>query len=1146
MMTLTSCGFLNDTPVENQDLYISRDPLGPQCELDPDRFARILEEDIQDQIACLRENFDQFSRFVITQNPDTVDQSELSLFIRKFFASNSQTILKALKLMFELNMVMLRDHASTLSRNNVDAIAELMIEVNREAINITRILRAMTGPDAESLYPQAREDLLQAMNRLTSNTVVIINRTGKNPQTLNLRQFIIDLENDFDISNDVIDEKLVDSLLFVKKILVGGERGQINSDEVITLLEKSPAVLIEFFDFIFAKTSHFNNSKAELHRFYQQKIINLHDLIHPLDLELELFTEKDLFIIYDAIIGDNQERRDQFDLYRFKPIIQSFKANILGGPVDKYNVRDFRSLFLAANLGFEGTLFYDQFKLLTEDIKLIPPSEVLERRGAFEQLFKQLTNEIASRQSEIIELPEVFDLISFAKTVDAELDELNIGSELLDIIGALKVHFVGGESAVFKRSEWLAFQQDFSNYATLYYNLYYLLPVVDATSSSIPELLADVVQSLEEIPRNPRQSGTFLTRAQVHTLMKEVIPDTNQRTRYQNLIDSFTTNILRSSPLEITVSDYKKVLSYGKAIVEGIDFYPFHQEQIEAFKTRPEDYQNIKTAYLARFNQLMLEVEKLASIPGLIENDIYYQDFLFDMAIVFDEFELDQELVDDFSPLKTIMLGGRPDTLSQAQALNLVKRLTNLVPWVLDFVYGPEEVKDELFYVRFMKVFELQIFDTTSLDQIVSMDQLLKVASRFIDLPVVKFKSTLGLLKQKVVGGSQEEFTGQDIGRILNLVSEFFDLGAFNEITYSMMSSRLDNTRTPITLIPAVSSPQYNELNQSKLNTYRELFADVVKKHRYFRNPTDQMQNWSHDIVRNKSGLKELAALKWAISHLVRAWGGPTANAFQGFALSLDQLEQLLVDAKPILEEFGLWTAHFDTFARNTMLLGDLFQNRSNGDQRLDTDELTEYGLMVLSAIELNTRFMTELTKVCPALSGTSPDDWSFHTPCYRPHFFRIIMQEFGFSRYLPMLDRYTRTNPASEVATFLRNVEGFARDVDDEAVPMVRRDFILLIGALINIETTFLRFDSNRDNIVSPNELKEAFKIYEKAIILIAELDEGNEKFAESIFLYMIKNNAIPTRNQLIYFHYSPLVDRDISALRINIGSLLYNLVNN
>jgi hypothetical protein len=82
------------------------------------------------------------------------------------------------------------------------------------------------------------------------------------------------------------------------------------------------------------------------------------------------------------------------------------------------------------------------------------------------------------------------------------------------------------------------------------------------------------------------------------------------------------------------------------------------------------------------------------------------------MNIVFDEFELDQEMVDDFSPLKTILLGGRSDTLSQAEILTLMSRVRALAPWVLDFVYGPSEMKDELFMVRFMKVFQEQIYDS--------------------------------------------------------------------------------------------------------------------------------------------------------------------------------------------------------------------------------------------------------------------------------------------------------------------------------------------------------------------------------------------------------------------------------------------------
>ena len=72
----------------------------------------------------------------------------------------------------------------------------------------------------------------------------------------------------------------------------------------------------------------------------------------------------------------------------------------------------------------------------------------------------------------------------------------------------------------------------------------------------------------------------------------------------------------------------------------------------------------------------------------------------------------------------------------------------------------------------------------------------------------------------------------------------------------------------------------------------------------------------------------------------------------------------------------------------------------------------------------------------------------------------------------------------------YLTNVEGFARDVVDDDILLGQRDFTLLTGAFLNIETTFMRFDRNRDNLMTTNELDEAFKIYEDALIAIAELE--------------------------------------------------------
>ena len=110
----------------------------------------------------------------------------------------------------------------------------------------------------------------------------------------------------------------------------------------------------------------------------------------------------------------------------------------------------------------------------------------------------------------------------------------------------------------------------------------------------------------------------------------------------------------------------------------------------------------------------------------------------------------------------------------------------------------------------------------------------------------------------------------------------------------------------------------------------------------------------------------------------------------------------------------------------------------------------------------------------------------------------------------------------------------------------MAARDYGLLIGAMINIESTFLRFDTDNNNLLDNKELDKAFLVYKEAIIAVVKLDESKEKYAKSIFIYMVKYMKIPSTLQLLNFHYAPWASHDVLAKRVNIGALLYYLVKN
>jgi hypothetical protein len=171
-------------------------------------------------------------------------------------------------------------------------------------------------------------------------------------------------------------------------------------------------------------------------------------------------------------------------------------------------------------------------------------------------------------------------------------------------------------------------------------------------------------------------------------------------------------------------------------------------------------------------------------------------------------------------------------------------------------------------------------------------------------------------------------------------------------------------------------------------------------------------------------------------------------------------------------------------------------------------------------------------------------------------------MKTLNYSSNFPRLESYIFNNSKEELQNYLKGVEGFARENNDPKVPINKRDSTLILGALLNIESTFLRFDVNRDNTIDNfnvigregdtdiTELDTAFKIYRSAIIKVAKLAPEQEKYAQAIFLYMVKYMEIPPQgswldNAKFWYFYKWGSRKHIVAKRLNIGVLLYYLVN-
>jgi hypothetical protein len=719
-VTLTSCGYLSDKPPANLDVF--RADALQSCKIDIDKLGEIFKADQKEQIRCLQENFIQFTKYVRSKDSGSVSESELNAFIRKFFLGQSDSIVKGLSLIFQLNMLLLKDEADRISRTNISPLFDLLVKVNQEAIIITQVLKEMDDEKNQGRFWELRTQFTASVTRFSEFTVKIIEKSPGLQQKLNIKNFLIEASKK--LGNKEINPDTIDSLIFLKRVLVAGDKEVITSDELSEIIAKLPKILTLSFDLYFVKNTNFS-SDADHARFYLE------------------------------------------------------------------NVRDIYSII--------------------------------------------------------------------------------------------------------------------------------------------------------------------------------------------------------------------------------------------------------------QFNQ----------------ND-------------FDLF---------------------------------------------------------------------------------SIDQILRLAQDFMkDVDIKKFKPSIVAIKTRMIGGNKETFSLRDLKNILDMGHDFIERTYFNTVTYNIYHGALERDEA-INYLQRLDLPnQYDVFSARRIDELHNDFQDIAINIRYYRSRTEGVSYYGNAFVRNKSGYLEAAIIKWASVKLLKGYGHKNAQGAQ--QVSLEEFQTFLFDMKPILEEFKLWSPTPETFARNAILLADLFQNKSNGDLEVNVTEATEYIQMILTAVTITNKFKDDLTAVCDG--GINKEDPVFDTACYNEHFFETLLSRY--QKFFPRLVDYVdpKITAKKDLDDYLAGVEGFARDVADPKMPVNKRDNVLIIGAMLNIESTFIRFDTNKDNIIDYKELVEAFKIYKPAIISMAKLKPNEEGYAQSIFLYMVSKMEIPPTGswmqsaKFFTFHKCASIDLcrntfmdKIEGKRLNIGKLLYYMVN-
>ncbi|MBI2522239.1 MAG: hypothetical protein HYV97_17600 [Bdellovibrio sp.] len=509
--------------------------------------------------------------------------------------------------------------------------------------------------------------------------------------------------------------------------------------------------------------------------------------------------------------------------------------------------------------------------------------------------------------------------------------------------------------------------------------------------------------------------------------------------------------------------------------------------------------------------------------------------------------QLDLELIESFLFVKKIFIGGERSTVSTDEITAIIPKIGQAVLLVFDFVYykdadAPEKKDKALFFLQRTRLLGSLFHPWDTDEHIFKHNELINVVEKLtegkFDFNVRNIEESIVNIKTKLIGSDPNNYTFGDINKVLSWGVALFEQYYFNDVTYEYMKETMESNG-PLKDLVRPELPEYAEFPRPRVFELWNEFKIIVTQYRVFHAP-ENIQYYTNDYMRYLYGINLQTVLRFGLNKALNAYGHPKIDPITGkplfMAATIDELRTLLLDLKTAMVEFELWPHFFERFLSEAMNSSDLFQYQSDGDGVIRLDEATEYVANIISSRTLALKMFDVLKTHCPVMDE---EDKSFEVQCYREHFFSSLFIDLDYKRYFPKLYDYVVFSSDSEVQQFLISVESFAKEIRDINVPMSTVDIGRLFVSLSNIETTFIRYDMNYNNIMDRDEIEQGWSVFRPTIMGFAKLKPNQEKLGHSIFLFIIKKMKVPSTVEAIFFHLFGN-KKEVTARRLNIGAIL------
>lgn len=332
--------------------------LTPACPIDTKRLAKILDVDLKKEIDCLETNIFKFADFVKRNNQKEIKKDELEKFVNKFLSSDAEHVGLYLDLVFKINSLALKQRPGVMSVDRIRDFIMLLRHTNIYGRDIKKDLDLLNGDN----YLQIREQLnssFQAFSDALLKTITVDTPTGFQ---INLSDFAKEIKEAGKIDDDDFDIKTAEELMFLKRLIIGGQHDELSTFGFEELIKMAPTLARIYFDIVEVNKRSFIK-KSKYYRFLLSALLDLKKIVFENKEEDVYFFDTNLIDTLTIFFGGKDWRKVGVSF-------QVFKADIIGGDANFYDKADISKIFTYATEVMESLFFsahtYEELEYVLE------------------------------------------------------------------------------------------------------------------------------------------------------------------------------------------------------------------------------------------------------------------------------------------------------------------------------------------------------------------------------------------------------------------------------------------------------------------------------------------------------------------------------------------------------------------------------------------------------------------------------------------------------------------------------------------------------------------------------------------------------------------------------------------------------------